>query len=224
MAEIIWPRPQQAEDGLMQPCTSDTMSMLRSCLNQTGSTCSRSINSCMATVIAPLIRSIVIYRCVAVDGDDHERTSHRHINLWRGLDVAQEPQGWKQAGKQAGRGHTSLGQEIRTSDDLITQFKTKKKRIRKGKGGQPSDSWPHSSRSNKAKMWATYSSNLSPGQHKLGLRQYTLLDGGRMSTRVFRLRLTEVKTRGGTWVFQQPEMSMLNVAVCWVAFPFKCVS
>lgn len=64
---------------------------------------------------------------MAVDRDAHERTSHRYINMWRGLDVAQEPQGWKQAGKQAGRGHTSLSQVIRTSDDLITQFKTKKK-------------------------------------------------------------------------------------------------
>lgn len=151
----------------MQPCTSDTMSMLMSCLNQTESTCSRSISPCMATLTAPLIRSNVINRCVAVDGDDHERTSHRHINLRRSLDVAQEPQGWKQAGKQAGRGHTSLSQEIRTSDDLITQFKTerKRKRKRKRKGRQPSDTWPHSSRSNKATMWATYSSNLSPGQH-----------------------------------------------------------
>lgn len=42
---------------------------------------------------------------------------------------------------------------------------------------------------------ATYSSDLSPSQHELGLRQYALLDGGGKSARVVRLRL--VKQRGG---------------------------
>lgn len=44
---------------------------------------------------------------------------------------------------------------------------------------------------------ATYSCNLSPGQHELGLRQHTLLDGGRETTRVLWLRLVEVKQKEG---------------------------
>lgn len=90
--------------------------------------------------------------------------------------------------KHTGRHNTTLRK--RTSVGLITGFSSGK-RVTK-------DPWLCF---NSTGQQATYSCNLSPGQHELGLRQHTLLDGGR-ETRVLWLRLVEVKQRKGLrWVF-----------------------
>lgn len=46
-----------------------------------------------STVRVTLIQPSLLSYCVTVDGDDHECTSHQHINSWKSLDGAQEQQG-----------------------------------------------------------------------------------------------------------------------------------